>query len=129
MTARLKIVKNDETLPGYTRGGDAIGTHLQGYVTAVYSDLEEILGQPEECDGYKVSGEWTLTDSDGNVVTLYDWKSTELYDPDYPSVSQFRRDPNPQEFNIGGCDFAAAENFRHNLNIALIELNQRRIKQ
>ena len=119
MTARLKIVKNDETLPGYTRGGNAIGTHLQGHITAVYSDLEEILGQPEECDGYKVSGQWTLTDSDGNVVTLYDWKSTELYDDSLPSVKQFRRNSDEQEFNIGGRDFMAAENFRETLETAL----------
>ena len=115
----MKIIKNEPTLPGYTRGGDINGTHLQGHITAVYSDLEEILGQPEECDGYKVSGEWTLTDSDGNVVTLYDWKSTELYDDSLPSVRQFRRNPDEQEFNIGGHDRAAADNFRKTLETAL----------
>ena len=118
-----------KTLPGYTHGGDAIGTHLQGHITAVYKDLEEILGQPEEGDEYKVSGEWTLTDSDGNVVTLYDWKSTELYDDSLPSVLQFRRNPDEQEFNIGGRYFHAAENFRNSLNIALIELKQKRDKK
>ena len=80
---------------------DTNGTHLQGYVKATYGELQEVLGEPEESDGYKVSGQWTFEDENGQVFTLYDWKATDLYGYG-PSVEEFRADPKPYEFHVGG---------------------------
>ena len=84
---------------------DICGTSLKGRITANYAKLVELFGEPQESDGYKVSGEWVFTDDDGNVFTLYDWKETELYDDQLPSVKQFRRLPSAT-FNVGGKVYA-----------------------
>ena len=104
------------------------GTSLKTYIEATYKELVAVLGQPYEGDGYKVSGEWVMRDPDSNVVTIYDWKSTRLYDPDYPTVRQFRAMKYEQRFNIGGHDSIAAENFRHWLALSLINLRQKNRK-
>jgi len=53
-----------------------MGTSLQGYVSATYQQLVEILGQPTysnpSADG-KVNTEWELM-SEYGPVTIYDWK-------------------------------------------------------
>lgn len=91
--------------------GFSSGTSLKGYLLARYCDLVAILGAPEGCDGYKVSGEWCFRTPEGECVTLYDWKSTNLYDPDYPSVAEFRASEEFQEFNVGGNTSVAASDF------------------
>ena len=75
---------------------------LKGHVVANYPELRLLFGEPIESDGYKVSGEWVFEDDNGNVFTVYDWKETELYDDNLPSVKQFRRSPEKIEFHIGG---------------------------
>ena len=59
---------------------------LQGYVTATYDQIVEILGEPtykieqfydnEDFDdiGEKVETEWEFYDDAGNLVYIYDWK-------------------------------------------------------
>lgn len=84
---------------------DVNGTHRVGEIETTYAKLRKAFGEPTECDGYKVSGEWTFTDEQGQVFTLYDWKLTSLYDSDLPTVEEFRRKRKPSQFNIGGnCD-------------------------
>ena len=106
------------------------GTHRQTEIQATYRELVELLGEPYEGDGYKVSGEWVMQDSEGNIVTVYDWKSTRLYDNDksLPTVRQFRAEKYPVQFNIGGHCAIAAENFRHYLTISLINLRNKKRK-
>jgi len=77
------------------------GTSLRGYINTSYKDLVRVFGEPLESDGYKVSGEWVFQDDAGNIITLYDWKATNLYDEDYPSLETFRSQPE-SEFHIGG---------------------------
>lgn len=103
------FVKNYERIIGNT--GFSSGSSLKGHLLARYSDLVALLGEPEECDGYKVSGTWVFRTRDGECVTLYDWKSTNLYDPDYPSVEEFRASEAFQEFNVGGHTSVAASDF------------------
>ncbi len=79
---------------------DTNGTHLQGAIVTSYNRLLELFGEPKDDDSYKVSGRWTFT-FQGKVFTLYDWKSTALYDDDYPSVKEFRARPEAL-FNVGG---------------------------
>jgi hypothetical protein len=62
----------------------------QGDFEASYDDLVKLFGEPEESDGYKVSMEWTLKDEEGNIVSIYDWKSTNLYDSSLPSPEEIQ---------------------------------------
>lgn len=80
---------------------DVNGTSLIGHVILNYQSIVKHFGPPIESDEYKVSGEWVFEDDKGNVFTLYDWKSTDLYDTGLPTVSQFRLQDSA-EFNIGG---------------------------
>lgn len=74
-----------------------------GQAEFVFSDLVLAFGMPGKSDEYKVSGEWVFHNSETNeCFTIYDWKKTNLYDSDAPSIQQFRANPNPQVFNIGG---------------------------
>lgn len=65
---------------------NVFGTSLQGYVSANYYDLVELLGEPTYMDPSalddKVTTEWALDfeDGHGNIVpvTIYDWKEFSL---------------------------------------------------
>lgn len=98
------------------------GTSLKTHVEATFQELVTLLGEPEQGDDYKVSGEWAVKDRGGNVCTVYDWKRTNLYDPDYPTVAQFRAGKRPITFNIGGHNQMAAARFRHELELQLLAL-------
>jgi hypothetical protein len=88
------------------------GTHLCGEITTSYDRLVELFGKPKEADGYKVSGEWTFHDSEtSETFALYDWKETCLYDPDYPSVAEFRALPS-YDWHIGAHSEASAVRFK-----------------
>ena len=52
----------------------ATGTGLRGYARTTYSTLVEKLGLPNHTQGDKHTVLWVLEDSDGNIVTVYDWK-------------------------------------------------------
>tara|TARA_A200000159_G_scaffold163425_1_gene189606 strand:- start:448 stop:768 length:321 start_codon:yes stop_codon:yes gene_type:complete len=83
------------------------GTHRQSEVKIAPARLIEIFGQPVECDGYKVSGEYIFEGPDGQVFTLYDWKCTTLYDPYYGvSPQDFWSQTIQRDFNIGGHSYA-----------------------
>lgn len=70
------------------------GTSLVGYFYAGYAQLQAALGDPlPEADGYKVSTEWCFEGPDGQVFTLYDYKETNLYGDDLPTVEEFRALP------------------------------------
>ena len=107
-------------IKGYKVGGNMNGTSYHGHnVRATYSQLVKLLGTPEESDGYKVSGEWCLEGPNGETVTVYDWKSTSLYDGDGPSVADFRADRTPQSFHIGGHEAADTLRFQEAIDNAL----------
>lgn len=86
---------------------DINGTHRQSEVQVSPARLIEVFGQPIESDGYKVSGEYVFESEEGDVFTLYDWKATTLYSPDYGvAPSEFWRQTCLRDFNIGGHKFA-----------------------
>ena len=88
------------------------GTSLMGEIKLVYSDIVLAFGQPDDADEYKISGEWVFYNSlTSEVYTLYDWKSTNLYDKFLPSVSKFRLDTKPQTFHIGGNRIGDVDEF------------------
>jgi len=111
-------------LDGYSKVtmDEVNGSSLKTHIEATYQELVTLLGEPENGDDYKVSGEWVVKDEDGNVCTLYDWKRTRLYDSSLPSVAAFRAERYPTTFNIGGHSGYAAENFRHQLELQLLKL-------
>ena len=95
-----------------SKTADVGGTSLKLTIPLKFKDVEKILGKPFYSDGYKVSGEWVLVSEDGDVVTLYDWKETSLYDDDLPSVEEFRKSSEPIEFHVGAHDKEVAEKFK-----------------
>lgn len=75
---------------------------LIGYVSLGFTELLEVFGPPQRSDDYKVSSEWIIKDTkSGSVFTLYDYKETELYDSDLPSVEDFHKQPE-YDWHIGG---------------------------
>src|SRR5438445_4732502 len=74
-------------------------------VQATYFDLVRAFGEPALGDGEKISSEWAFVADDGNVFTLYDWKSTNLYAPQdnaRPSVRTFQK--RMHDWHIGSKD-------------------------
>ena len=86
-----------------SQDADVNGTHLQGYVTLPPAALVNKFGRGESFDGYKTSGEYSFESEDGEVFTVYDWMSTELYCPDGGiPVDQLWSSWEPFQFNVGG---------------------------
>ena len=79
-----------------------------------------MFGPPPEGDGYKVSGNYVLTDDAGNVFTVYDWKATSLFDDDAgeggwpgpPTPEEFWANRNRATLHIGGRKGKGFEAFR-----------------
>jgi len=61
----------------FTKDANANGTSLQGYMTAYYSELVAVFGEPDLYNGDKTTAEWCLEFEDGTVATIYDWKEYE----------------------------------------------------
>lgn len=102
----------------------ANGTSLKTHIEATWQELQLLLGNSSESDGYKVSGEWAFINREGDVVTIYDWKATSLYDEDLPTPEEFRAQGYPSTFSIGGHTAVAAETFRHELQLQLLKLRK-----
>ena len=63
-------------------------------------------------DGYKVSREyWFKNTKTNTIITLYDWKRTTLYDPEYLRPSEFWQLDEPTTFNIGSKDHSDTNGF------------------
>ena len=81
-------------------------------VRASYKQLEKIFGFPNSYgDDFKVSTEWILKSSDGKIVSLYDYKETNLYDRNYPTVEEFREKPY-YDWHIGSKGIIEAEELK-----------------
>ncbi len=80
-------------------------TCLQAQVSLPARATFELLGEPLDGDGEKVTVEWILEDENGHVVTLYDWKAT-------PSAATQRDSSEPFVFHIGGYESMTASKFK-----------------
>jgi len=79
---------------------DIGGCNGQGWIRCNYESLELAFGVPQEADEFKVSGQWAFENKNGEIIILYDWKATNLYDARLPTISAFRaRESYP--FHIG----------------------------
>ena len=84
---------------GFTLGGSANGTSLQGYIQTSYADLVGCFGPSDESsyDDFKSDAGWTITFADGVVVTIYNWKDGPNYCGEDGTPVEFIR-----EWHIGG---------------------------
>jgi len=81
----------------------------QGDIEVSYNDLVKLFGEPGEGDDYKVSMEWSVEDQDGNIVNIYDWKATTLYDSDLYDPEELK-ELDSFEWNIGAKNKEDAKN-------------------
>lgn len=88
------------------------GSSLRGYAFLRYKDIVSVFGEPIEGDEFKVSGQWIFFNKETNeCFTIYDWKSTDLYDHRLPSVKQFRSSNELFKFNVGSKSGADVQSF------------------
>lgn len=81
---------------------------LMTYVEASYEELVALFGEPNGLgDLYKVSTQWVLIDEEKNVLTLYDYKQTDLYNRTLQSTPEFRA-MKSYDWHIGGTNRFAA---------------------
>jgi len=89
---------------------DTNNTSRRGEVFASPKKLVERFGTPDEVDGYKTSGSFSFMDEAGNCFTVYDLKSTSLFEddlepgqaPELPTPQQFWAAEKKYRFQIGG---------------------------
>jgi len=56
------------------------GTFLQGYVTTDYANIVRVFGKPIACiNSYKVDAEWIIRFDDGEIATIYNYKTGKNY--------------------------------------------------
>tara|TARA_R110000822_G_scaffold73771_10_gene177377 strand:+ start:1125 stop:2009 length:885 start_codon:yes stop_codon:yes gene_type:complete len=109
--------KNTKNTMKYTHSSqnDMNGTSLRGHYTASYKSLQNIFGEPEKGDEYKVTTEWIIRGPAGEPLTIYDWKATAAFSADYPSV-QALRERTSHKWHIGGKNHDDAMKFIQWLN-------------
>jgi hypothetical protein len=79
-------------------------TVLQGEVSAGYSLLCKLFGQPCSLEGYKTDAEWLVEFEDGTVASIYNWKNGMNYlGSEGTPTEQITR------WNVGGHDDRALE--------------------
>ena len=89
------------------------GTCLQDHVTLLPKSIVSKFGDPEESDGYKVSGEYMFKRKEtGDVYSLYDWKNTSLYDLDLIEPSEFWNSTEEYNFHIGSSRNRGIKSFK-----------------
>ena len=98
------------------------GISLQNYMVTSYDKLLENFGKPIYGDGFKVSTQWVFKSKLGQVVTLYDWKVTNLFEKSGLSVTNFRSLPY-YEWHVGAHTKEAADFFITWLRIKLRDSN------
>lgn len=100
----------------YTRRNfpDTSGTSRRGELLATYQELASIFGEAiESCErGTKVALEWNFVKNNGGVVTIYEWKSTAIWDPSLPSLKHFKMSKVPYSWGIGARNDEDAVEFK-----------------
>jgi hypothetical protein len=86
-----------------TSSAESDGTHQFGEVAIPPASIVRCFGQGCESDGFKVSRRWVFRK--GNLIfTLYDWKSTDLYDSDMWSPELLWKCEEPFDLHVGSKD-------------------------
>jgi hypothetical protein len=83
----------------------SIGSHgMIGQIFASFKTLVKLFGPPfdyEHEDGDKITTVWIVEDNLGRAVEIYDYKATNLFYDENPSVEEFRKLP-MYDWHIGG---------------------------
>ena len=74
----------------------------QGDLTATYSDIVNVLGEPHQSDGYKSDAGWDVLCDDGTFATIYNWKNGKNYNGEFGQDVE-----NITEWSIGGTSLDA----------------------
>ena len=82
--------------------GQAVGTSLQGYISAKFSTLGFTFGKPTEIENayegdQKVDVTWVITFSDNEVATIYNYKNGKNY-----LGNEGQNVTSMTEWNVGG---------------------------
>tara|TARA_B100000900_G_C20407987_1_gene645630 strand:- start:340 stop:660 length:321 start_codon:yes stop_codon:yes gene_type:complete len=88
------------------------GSHRQGYIEADYERLLGLFGKPHCGDGYKVDWEWSIEFEDGEIATIYNWKSGPNYGCYDVGPGQIKT------WNVGGFSQRALTNLEKVINAA-----------
>lgn len=97
-TANATSPANDSYV--LTPGTGYDGTHRVAEVQLVPAALVRCFGPGQPGDGFKVSREWIFQCGD-LVFTVYDWKSTSLYDADLWRPEELWASPVPWDLHVG----------------------------
>lgn len=79
---------------------DPIGTFAIGYFRATYQELKDLLGTPAFDESDKVSTEWRVEFKE-QTFTIYDYKMTNSYNPNYPTAEILRKCPDAILWHVG----------------------------
>lgn len=83
------------------------GTHLQGECCpeTTFDRLFQLFGEPTTGDDYKTDWEWEIEFDNGQVATIYNWKSG----PNYGFPDTTPADLTGRDWHIGGFDKVVVE--------------------
>lgn len=89
------------------------GSHLQASVTAPYSKIVEVFGEPHnDGDGYKTDAEWVIEFDDGTLATIYNYKDGKNYNgPNGLSIQDIT------DWHIGGFSWKAGHHVHKALGV------------
>lgn len=86
------------------------GTAWAADFEAVPTRIVQRFGTPRDrADQFKISGRYIFVDDDHKVFTLYDWKSTSLFDTSLPAPLRFWNSNEVQQFSVGSLDDDASD--------------------
>ena len=89
------------------------GTSLVADIELIPGYLARSYGPPGPGDGLRVSGMYTFVSDADEVFTIYDYKSTTVWDADssLPTPQDFWSSSEPVELSVGGADGSDHESF------------------
>ena len=89
-------------------GSFASGTHCFDEIALSPASVVRCFGSGDAGDNFKVSRQWAFRKG-ALVFTLYDWKSTSLYDPDLWNSEELWHSEWPFDLHIGSQEPATEE--------------------
>ncbi len=95
--------RNDTKTLKAAKKNPADGTCYRGSIEASYHDVVALLGAPLPGDGCKTEASWVIQRPRKPVVTIYNYKNSRAYSPDFPKIEDVT------EWHIGGHDRSALD--------------------
>lgn len=90
-----------------------VGTSLKGYIDCSYAKLIYLFGDPNGPVDHKQSNyRWVMRDRQGDMVVIYDWCGTNNWEPNLPSLTQFKLLPS-HGWHIGAYTASGSDRLVH----------------